>query len=70
MKGSQAAVGLTQSCMRAATELGDKKGNYHGAIDLWLAYHGPKTAFYLVQSQGLSLDQLPRLHLAAARENA
>ena len=63
VKGSQdGGWGLTQ---------GYKKGcDYHEAIDKWLAAHGKKTIFCLVQFQNVADDQLPRMYLATPSEIA
>ena len=61
VKGSQdGGWGLTQNY---------KKGcDYHEAIDKWLAAHGKKTIFCLVQFQNVADDQLPRMYLATPAE--
>lgn len=57
VKGSQdGSWGLAQSYV--------KQANYHGAIDLWLLRHKPRTALCFVQFKGVALDQLPRVYLA------
>ena len=63
VKGSQdGGWGLTQNY---------KKGcDYHEAIDKWLAAHGKKTIFCLVQFQNVADDQLPRMYLATPSEIA
>ena len=63
VKGSQdGSWGLTQSFLRDA--------NYHGAVDLWLQKHKPRTAFCLVQFKGVALSEMPRLYLATPLEVA
>ena len=63
VKGSQdGAWGLTQSLKRGT--------DYHGAADKWLARHGSKTVFCLVQFKGTTVDMLPRMYLATPREIA
>ena len=63
VKGSQdGSWGLTQSFLKDA--------DYHKAIDDWLKKHGQKTIFALVQFQGVSLDEPPRLYLAKPVEIA
>ncbi len=63
VKGSQGGSwGLTQSFLRHA--------DYHGAADLWLLRHGPRTILCFVQFKDVSLDELPRLYLATPREVA
>lgn len=57
VKGSKdGGWGLTQSY---------KKGNsYHEAADQWLAKHSKNTIFCLVQFQGVSTLELPKMYLA------
>ncbi|HYM07745.1 MAG TPA: hypothetical protein VEU11_14415 [Terriglobales bacterium] len=63
VKGSQdGSWGLTQSFK--------KRRSYHGAIDVWLARHGSKTVFCLVQFKNVKFDELPRLYLARPGEIA
>lgn len=47
-----------------------KVSDYHEAIDKWLAAHGKKTIFCLVQFQNVADDQLPRMYLATPAEIA
>ena len=63
VKGSQdGGWGLTQNY---------KKGcDYHEAIGKWLAAHGKKTIFCLVQFKDVADDQLPRMYLATPSEIA
>jgi len=63
VKGSQdGGWGLTQ---------GFKKNcGYHEAIDRWLASHGKKTVFCLVQFQNVAENELPRMYLATPSEIA
>ena len=63
VKGSQdGSWGLTQSY---------KKGyDYHEAIQKWLDDHHKKTIFCLVQFQGTSDAELPRMYLASPTEIA
>lgn len=61
VKGSKdGSWGLTQSHL--------KEANYHGAIDLWLLRHKPRTVLCLVQFKGVEIHQLPRVYLATPRE--
>jgi Holliday junction resolvase-like predicted endonuclease len=63
VKGSQdGSWGLTQSFIENA--------DYHGAADKWLAKHGRKTVFCLVQFKGTTLDTMPRMYLAMPEEIA
>ena len=63
VKGSQdGSWGLTQ---------GFKKNcDYHEAIDRWLASHGKKTIFCLVQFKDVRQDEMPRMYLATPAEIA
>ena len=63
VKGSQdVSWGLTQ---------GFKKDcDYHEAINRWLAAHGKKTVFCLVQFHGVAENELPRMYLATPSEIA
>ena len=63
VKGSQdGSWGLTQKF---------KEGNsYHAAIDKWLAVHGEKTVFCLVQFKDVKDNELPRIYLAKPSEIA
>lgn len=61
VKGSQdGGWGLTQSFC--------KNADYHAAADAWLAKHSLKTVFCLVQLQGVSAEELPRMYLATPTE--
>ena len=71
VKGSQdGGWGLTQSFLKQATKRSGKKADYHGAIDIWLERHGPRTVLCLVQFAGVPSDLLPRLYLATPKEVA
>jgi hypothetical protein len=71
VKGSQDGFwNLAQSYLKRATELSGKKADYHGAIDLWLDQHGPRTVCCFVQFHGVAIDQLPRVYLASPTEIA
>ena len=71
VKGSQDfGWALTQSYMKKATERSGKRADYQGAIDLWLERHSSRTVFCLVQFGGVSVDQMPRMYLASAKEVA
>jgi hypothetical protein len=61
---------LTQSYLGQAANLNGKKNVSHGAIDLWLDIHGSRTLYCLVQFEGVSLNQLPRIYLATPAEIA
>lgn len=63
VKGSQdGGWGLTQNYK--------KEKSYHEAIDDWLASHGKKTIFCLVQFMGIRDDELPHMYLATPEEIA
>lgn len=63
VKGSKdGSWGLTQSFIRNA--------DYHKAVDVWLARHGRRTVFCLVQFKGVGEDKLPRMYLATPTEIA
>lgn len=48
-----------------------KKGvNYHQAIDQWLASQRENLVFALVQFQGVSIGQAPRVYVARPQEIA
>jgi hypothetical protein len=71
VKGSQDwGWGLTQSFLTQATKISGNKGDYHGAVELWLAKHNKRTVFCLVQFGGAKLTEMPRLYLASPREIA
>ena len=61
---------LTQSYLRQKPELNGKKTAWQRAIDLWLDCQGSRTVCCLVQFQGVSIDQLPRIYLASPCEVA
>lgn len=63
VKGSQdGGWGLTQNFK--------KEKSYHKAIDDWLANHGKKTIFCLVQFMNIKYDELPHMYLATPKEIA
>ncbi len=61
---------LTQSYLGRAADLSGKKAATEGAIDLWLDIHGSRTLYCLVQFEGVSLHQMPRIYLATPSEIA
>jgi hypothetical protein len=70
VKGSQdGSWGLTQSYLAKANTKG-QTGNYHGAVDLWLLKHKPRTVFCFVQFRDVPIDTLPRMYLATPAEVA
>jgi hypothetical protein len=71
VKGSEdGAWGLIESYLKRASDMSGKKADYQGAIDLWLDHHGTRTAICLVQFEGVSVQQLPRIYLASPDELA
>ena len=71
VKGSQdGGWGLTQTYMKSATAVSGRKGDYQGAIDLWLKRHSLRTVFCLVQFFGVPAVEMPRMYLATVSEVA
>ena len=63
VKGSQdGGWGLTQGYI--------KNGDYHKAIDMWLADHGKKTVFCLIQFINTEENEMQRIYLARPSEIA
>jgi hypothetical protein len=56
--------GLTQSYLKKSS------ADYHGAIELWLKRHGLQTILCLVQFEGVSITEMPRMYLARPSEIA
>lgn len=46
------------------------RNHYHGAVDLWLLRHKPRTILCFVQFKGVEIDQLPRAYVATPGEVA
>jgi hypothetical protein len=61
---------LTQPFLRSSGHQKISKADCHAAIDLWVGNHGSRTVCCLVQFFGTSIDQLPRIYLAAPAEIA
>jgi hypothetical protein len=61
---------LTQSYLTRTANPRGIKSDTHRAIDLWLDIHGSRTVYCLVQFEGVSLHQLPRIYLASPSEIA
>lgn len=61
---------LTQSYLRRAADVKEKKADWHRAIDLWLDCQGSRAVCCLVQFKGVDIDQLPRIYLASPWEVA
>jgi hypothetical protein len=62
------AWSLTQSYLRRAADVKEKKVDCHRAIDLWLDCQGSRAVCCLVQFKGVDIDQLPRIYLASPCE--
>ena len=66
VKGStDGSWGLTQTQLSAL-----KSANYHGAADAWLSRHRRGTVLCLVQFEGTSADEMPRMYLASPEDVA
>lgn len=66
VKGSaDGGWGLTQTQLAKI-----RNANYHGAADLWLERHKPRTAICLVQFKDVGLSEMPRVYLATPAEIA
>jgi hypothetical protein len=71
VKGSEdGSWALTEAYTKRAADLNGKRPNARGAIDLWLDHHGARTLCCLVQFQGVTIDELPRIYLATPIEVA
>lgn len=71
VKGSDdGSWALTQSYLKQVVDIHSQMANCQWAIDQWLAHHGSRTVCCLVQLQGVSIDQLPRIYLAFPEEIA
>ena len=71
VKGSDdGSWSLTETFLKRAADLKGKQANYKGAIDLWLDHHGSRSVCCLVQFQGVSIGELPRIYLASPSELA
>ena len=71
VKGSQdGGWALTHTYMKAAAEARGRKGDYQGAIDLWLRRHSLRTVFCFVQFMDVANQQMPRMYLATVNEVA
>ncbi len=70
VKGSKdGGWGLTQSFL-PKQEGAKTAPDYHAAIDSWLAKHGQKTIFCLVQFKDVEINELPRVYVASPLEIA
>ena len=61
---------LAESYLQRSAHWNGKKIDVHQAIGLWLDIHGERTIYCLVQFEGVSLNQLPRIYLATPAEIA
>jgi len=61
---------LAESYMQRAASANAKKPDIPHAIRMWLDTHGERTVYCLVQFEGVSLNQLPRIYLATPGELA
>jgi len=61
---------LAESYLQRSAHWNGKKVDVHQAIGLWLDIHGERTFYCLVQFEGVSLNQLPRIYLATPSEIA
>jgi hypothetical protein len=55
---------LAESYLLRAAQANAKKPDVPHAIRMWLDTHGERTVYCLVQFEGVSLNQLPRIYLA------
>lgn len=55
---------LAESYLLRAAHANAKRPDIHHAIRMWLDIHGERTVYCLVQFEGVSLSQLPRIYLA------
>jgi len=61
---------LTQSFSRRSAEPGARSFDCRSAVDFWVDSQGTKTICCLVQFEGVSISQLPRIYLAFPYEIA
>ena len=61
---------LAESYLLRAAHANTKKPDVPHAIRMWLDTHGERTVYCLVQFEGVSLNQLPRIYLATPGEIA
>jgi len=61
---------LAESYLRRAAQANARKPDIPHAIRMWLDTHGERTVYCLVQFEGVSLSQLPRIYLATPGEIA
>jgi len=61
---------LAESYLLRAAHANARKPDIPHAIRMWLDTHGERTVYCLVQFEGVSLNQLPRIYLATPAEIA
>lgn len=61
---------LAESYLVRAAHANAKKPDIPHAIRMWLDTHGERTVYCLVQFEGVSLNQLPRIYLATPADIA
>lgn len=61
---------LVQSYLKRSGHASGSQADGNRAIDLWLDIHGARIAYCLVQFEGVSLDQMPRIYMATPAEIA
>jgi hypothetical protein len=61
---------LAESYLLRAAHANPRTPDIHHAIRMWLDTHGERTMYCLVQFEGVSLNQLPRIYLATPAEIA
>lgn len=61
---------LAESYLQRAAQINAKKPDIAHAIRMWLDTHGERTVYCLVQFEGVSLNQLPRIYLATPADIA
>jgi len=61
---------LAESYLQRAVHANTKKPDIPHAIRMWLDTHGERTVYCLVQFEGVSLNELPRIYLATPAEIA
>lgn len=61
---------LAESYLVRAAHANSKKPDIQHAIRMWLDIHGERTIYCLVQFEGVSLNELPRIYLATPAEIA
>jgi hypothetical protein len=72
VKGSRdGGWGLSQSQLSKLRKSNPEgSADYHGAADLWLGRHKPRTAMCFVQFKDIPVDAMPRIYLAWPKDVA